>query len=479
MKNKLVRLICVLAIILISTGLAGCSIGMDSLDDIIEKNDLTAQITYYANGGWFNNDAASISRDLYYKENSKALEITDTTQTKIKHSKHLYAGWYTIETVKISDESYFVCDVTAEEAATYLIGESAAVTYNNGQYVIKISDYEKLVETAKVPMLMLDQPFDFSGKTLKKGDKLYLAAKWIPNQKVEYVLITEDCDSITVLNDDGTTADFNDGDVVGSEIFDNNGVYRVPTEYTLPPVVVDGATFVDYYVYSDDADRDNLVRLSDQTSTLTRPDDGTNIKVFVKYVAGTWKVVREAKDVPAMFNLTNKFYVANDVDCSEAAAFNIVGERFTGTIRGNGHTISGINAKRENMSNGDNVALFGAMTGSAVLKDITFEDVTVNCSSRPNASVNIYLVAYAWDENAQPTISNVKFDGLTLSVKLAATNPGLINNMSYNGTTYEADTLIASGFTNAQFLATYTTFSIENYLISVNNTTVATDITAA
>ncbi len=474
MKNKLVRLIFVLGIIFMCATVCGCSIGMDSLEDILNKNDLTAQITYYSNGGWFNNDSDSISRDIYYKENSKAFEITDSTQTKIKHSKYVYAGWYTIKTEKVDGENYFVCDMSEGQASDFLIDGTSVIFQKDGNDLIKITDYEKLVESVNVPLLVLEQPFDFQNQTLAKGDKLYLATKWVPNQKVEYVLLTEECSSITVRNEDGSTTTFKDREVIASELFDSNGIFTVPTDYKLSPVDSEEATFIDYYEYSENPDLDNLIRLSDKTQTLARPEDGSNIKVFVKYIADNWKIIRFAEDVKSIFSSpSNKYYLSRDVDCSELKAFNTVGETFKGTIRGNGYTISGIKTEASRLSNGANIAIFGELTQGAVIKDVTFKDISLTCTTRPNASLNIHLFSSGITNGVKPTITNVKIDGAKLNITMA--DGVAIENIPNQNTGFKVDSWFCRGFANSQFLSEFSTLKLENYQLIINDTIVATD----
>ncbi len=476
MKNKLMRLMGVLAIIFLSLGFVGCSIGMDSLEDIINKNNLTAQITYYSNGGWFNNDASSKSRDIYYKENSKALEITDQTSTKIKHEEYIYAGWYTIKTVQIEGIDYFVVNETAETKDNFVINSQSVVLENNEQFVIKIQDYQKLVLTETVPLLQLDQAFDFSNTRLNKGDRLYLAVKWVPNQKVEYVLFAEDCESITVKNSDGSTSTVKHGEVLATRTFETDGTFKVPTDYYLVPASCADATFVDYYVYSEDATNAELVRLIDVMQSVDRPADGTNYKIFVKYVAGSWNVVRAPEDVSDMFNKPSakKFYLSRNIDCSANGEMNLNNGTFSGTIRGNGYTISGITLKTANLTNGSSISLFGEMVGSAIIKDISFTNLTVKVFTRKftNSFIKVNLIANAISgEGSLPTIENVSIDNVSIAVDL---KEGVsIENIYLVSGNYKVDSWLCKDYLNSVFLSEFSTLTIGSYQISINNDVIA------
>ncbi len=479
MKSKLkLQLIIVLSMVLLLVILAGCSIGMDSLEDILQKNDLTVRVIYYSNGGWFNDDTQSISRDVYYKDNSKALELTGSTQTKIRHADYVYDGWWTIQTVQIDGIDHFVCDVTADQADDYKIdGVSAIVSYN-GNYLIKVDHYQQLVATANVPLLALDKPFDFANTTLKSGSTIYLATKWVPNQTVDYVLITEDCSSITVRKDDGSIVTYNNGDIIASKTFDSKGLFAVPTDYNLSPVNAEDATFVDYYLYEENAQLQNLTRLADVTTSISRPEEG-NVKVFVKYVAGQWDVLRFAKDVKKIFNSPAKsYYLSRDVDCSNEQAILPI-DTFRGTIRGNGHTIEGIKATVTRVASGEKVALFGTMADGAVIKDIIFKNISLSCETRPgeNSFVNVFLIAHTLRDGATVQLSNVNFSGVTVSVTLAS---GVsLENVPFDGTNYNTENWLFKGFTNSQFLANFPTVTIQNYKLIINNQIVATDTSVA
>ncbi len=475
MKKRLTIGTLVLVIVLFATTLAGCSIGMDSVEEILEKNDLVAQITYYSNGGWFGEASSQIfSRNLYYKENAKAYEITSSTAIKLNSAEDLYNGWYFIKTVQKDGETYFVCDVETSEIGTYVIDGRTAIMNHEGQNVIKKADYDQLIKLANVPLLILDSPFDFKNYKLSNGEKLYLAAGWVPNQKVEYVLLTEGCSEITLEN--GTK--YADRSVISTVLFDSKGVYTVPSDYSLTPVKATDATFVDYYVYEEDVDVNNLTRLADTTNTLSRPEDGSNIKVFVKYTQGAdWKVVRFAEDVKAMFaTSSNKFYVSRDIDCSNEAAYKFVSQGiYRATIKGNGNTITGIKMQNSDaLSSGAAVSLFGNIAQSSTIEDITFDNVTLTCTTKPSQNdsfVNVYLLAHSLRDEAYPTFSNVILSNVKVDITLA--NKVNIENIPLEALGYNTSEWILVDKANSDILTTEV--KIENYELIINTVIVSTD----
>ncbi len=469
MTKKLLRLIVLLATIFICATVCGCSVGMESLDDILNKNDLTARITYFSNGGWFNDVTENLSRDIYYKENSKAFEITqETATTKVKHKEYIYAGWYTILTVELDGEKYFACDITEEQMNDYLIDDDSVIKKNNGEYLIKIADYQTLIASANVPLLKLDELFDFENTTLNENDEIYLATKWVPDQKVEYVLITEDCASITINGEK-----FDSGEVIATKTFDNDK-FSIPSKYTREPVSdVSDAKFVDFYKFEDGASVNELELIS---GDIARPESG-NVKIFLKYVAdSSWKIVRTADDAVKIFSSpNNNYYISRDVDCSSIKEPVNVIDNFDGVIRGNGHTITGLKVKAigegQGIQSGDKVALFGNISENAQIKDITFKDTTITCTTRKmNGSfVGVYLFAIT---NSASALSNFNLDGVELNIDL---KDGVnIENIPF-GSTYDTTSWFCGGYTNSEFLGEFNTVQIKNYELIINESVVATD----
>ncbi len=480
MKRKLTIGTLVLVMLLLATTLAGCSIGMDSVEDILEKNDLVAQITYYSNGGWFGEESAKIfSRDLYYKEDARPFEITNSTAIKLNSAEDVYAGWYRVKTVQKDGQTHFVCDLEGSSADAYSIDGRGAVVSYEGQYVIGEADYETLLKQEKAPKLALGDEFNFNTYEIKKGDMIYLAAGWVPNQKIEYVLITEGCSEITLESGEK----YADRSIVATALFDKNGKYTVPTDYNLTPIkdTITDATFVDYYYYEEGADVNNLTLLVEKypEKKIDSPADG-NLKVFVKYTAGAnWNVVRFPSDVKAMFRATSsKFYVSRDINCSSEKAYSFALQGINRVnIKGNGHTITGIKMQTDGtISGGSAVSLFGKVTAEAKIEDVTFENVTLTVTTKASNTpsyVNVYLLAHALNaQDAYPTFSNVAFNNVTVDVTLA--NNCSVENILEGNDGYDTTKWLMVGKTNATLL-TEGGVTIENYELIINTVIVSTN----
>ena len=124
-----------------------------TLNDVKKDYKLTAQVTYYANGGAFNN--SKTQKDMYYTAGSKALNIGVVNPTSgsvsISNSKGEFGGWYFIAL----DEN----------------GAPIAEDEENGLYKLT------------------DEAVDFT-KALQEGDHWIIGAKWksLTNLKVQIVV---------------------------------------------------------------------------------------------------------------------------------------------------------------------------------------------------------------------------------------------------------------------------------------------------
>ncbi len=479
MKTKLrIKLILVLCSLVFLFTLSGCAIGMGSYEDVLNDKNLTAQITYYSNGGWFNGSTGIVSRDIYYTENAKAFEITTTTDTKIMRTDYNYMGWHKIKTKTVGEVAYFVCSLSSEDDISRYVyvneaGENVScVTNVGGENVIKISDYQEIIKTANIPTLALDTAFDFQTTRLSKNEHVYLAAKWEADQKVQFVLLTEDCTSISVTVD-GQSKTYQTGDVISEVAFDSTGIVQRPS-YFFSPVQASDATFVDYYEYSETPDLANLTLAF--SAPISRPTDGSDVKVYAKYTAGSWTVLRAASDVKNVFLIPDKnYYLARDIDCTQSniGEINCISGNFSGTLRGNGYEIVGLKFKKTSMQSMTSVAIFGTLTSTTKIENVTFRDVAMTVATRPGALVNVFMIAHSVASGATPTLNNVKFSGVSVDVTLAE-NASILN-AQLEGTEYRTGHWLFGGATdNAAFIAAYPTVSFEQCKLIINTQTVAT-----
>jgi hypothetical protein len=138
--------------------------------------------------------------------------------------------------------------------------------------------------------------------------------------------------------------------------------------------------------------------------------ESTDVTIYGKYIKGNdWVIVKDADAVKDMFAKPGKYYLAKDIDMSNGEAVLPL-ETFDYEIHGNGFTISNLKVSQTIKSK---TALFGTIQDGAVLKDITFENVTINYVYNMNPRISVYVVFVGLADNT--TISGVTITG-TISV---------------------------------------------------------------
>ncbi|MBQ8229370.1 MAG: hypothetical protein IJZ32_01595 [Clostridia bacterium] len=416
MKKKLKNKIIVFLLALMSLFiLGGCSLGA-SLNDVKKDYNLTAQVTYYANGGVFNN--SKTQKDMYYTAGSKALNIGVVNPTSgsvsISNSQGEFDGWYFIE----------------------LDGEGNPVFEDEEKGLYKLTDNK----------------VDFT-VALADGDHWIVGAKWksLTNLKVQIVV------------DTGLTVPFNsekinssmklpegvsektgvvNGDIIGEFEYNRNDRVFKKTE---PFTVADKSfTFVEYYL--DEA----CTQLAFPSAASYYEKQGENDTIYAKYIAGEWTIVKDGVTASTMFSAmaSGRYWLIADIDMSEYPLEKIV--LATGCeIQGNGKTLSNLKVKREQgIGAGDNnvYSLLGTVQASAKIENLTIENVTM--TYKTVGECEIYFVCNEIEAGA--TITNVSISGsLTVKNLSGGSVTNLENGLDhclYGGFASDADYTEENGF---------------------------------
>lgn len=398
--------------------LGGCSLGT-SLEDVKEANNLKAQVTYYANGGLF--ESHSGTKEMYYPAGNPAAPIglIDIPNVEIERDGYELEGWYKV------------------------------VLDNNGNPVY---------ENTETQEYKLGDKVDFATR-LQEGDHWVIAAKWTPLTKVRVKLV--------VFNEDGTqntTATLAAGESsykTGDEV--RTFRYTDGKANFEPFTTTSDYTFVEYY---SDAACTKLVQWP------VGENDGVNTEadtdIYVKYVAGDWNVVRKSTDISTMFNgLQNesgRYYLANDITYTSSVAITPLYNGLAAKLYGNGYTISGLKVTARALETRD-IAVFGEIKATAVLRDITFENLTVTYEMKYTSAVTTLGAYFAFTGiQAGASVKNVTLDG-SMTVKFgSATNNKVQSDFDthwkYGG--YESDEAYETAFANSQNKFTVTAESTKS-----------------
>lgn len=337
---------------------AGCTVG-ESLEEIVEENQLVAQVTYYANGGDFGitledtsdreNVLLSQKKELYYKDGSKIADLGNITLSNgsidFERAGYDFAGWYYVET---DDEGNIVYEVNEVDGVTYM----------------KLGD--------KV---------DFSA-TIEEGEHWYLCAAWTPQVKVKVRLV---CDTLSENETikgtyGGKDVELKNGDTVHEFSFNTAGkVLSVSNAWTPDFKATDG-TYVAYYA-------DAACTQAVQWPILNT--ENKDVDIYAKYLEGAWTVIRTADDVKTLFGFKatqsdTKFYLYGDIDATGVSVAPT--DSFAATLEGNGHTISNLTVG-SSLSQTATTALFGNIAATASMKNVSFTGLTVTYNSAPNVSI--------------------------------------------------------------------------------------------
>ncbi len=149
-----------------------------------------------------------------------------------------------------------------------------------------------------------------------------------------------------------------------------------------------------------------------------RGDADLSVRVVVGYVKGSYKLVGTAAELEAAGNSDN-IYLTNDIDFKGAEMKSFSG--YTGTFDGNGHTLKNFSVKYSSANSdlvtdddldGRNllcISPFGRTNGATV-KNVNFENVTVDVKTSNSRISNIYVAPLFVKAN-NSTFENIKYTG--------------------------------------------------------------------
>lgn len=138
-----------------------------------------------------------------------------------------------------------------------------------------------------------------------------------------------------------------------------------------------------------------------------------SVKIYTTWKEGVWFKVSSAQQFLSNARLDGNYILTNDLDFENAVWPPVlVKGKFSGSILGNGHTISNLH-----VTQADNSQIYGGLFGSleagCVIEDITFQNVnfTIEAGSRMQGAA-FGLLTGSLSENAQ--LNNVSVEGTLL-----------------------------------------------------------------
>lgn len=275
LKWKLIASLAVVSSLFVFTG---CKLG-ETLDDVKEKYNLSAQVTYYANGGVF--EQTKSVKNLYYKAGSTAINIKDDNSIaniSLARSGYDFLDWY---------------------------------------YIERDADGEPMFEDeAQTIPVKSEIKADFSDP-LEENEHWILVADWAIQARVKIQLVCDDlAEGETIALKSGNSV--KEGELIREYLYEGTTLKR-PDEYFFKPDDDCNFTFVQFYKNEACGSSDLM---TDADWPLQRTEE--DVYLYAKYIKGEWKILQTASDVKNMFGSNGKMYSSNmhyyqiaDIDCAD------------------------------------------------------------------------------------------------------------------------------------------------------------------
>ena len=339
MKIKWNRILLVALILVALTLVAGCA-GQRTPYEKNDAMDYTVSVKYDANGGVFTTNTTVIV-DSYKlvdlpKDSNGMAQIALLTPDDANRSNNAFtatrtgyflAGWYA------------KCE-TVDEVQTY----AEPWDFENGLFSV-----------------------DPNGSYSSAEPVLTLYAAWVPLYEVEIYNLQQE------LLGEYTINPMTDGDIKLPHWNEETGaveMYKFPT--------VPGYTFNG--VYADGADGKVLLT-EEQVShpgtvdRATAKAENTVLKLYVDLMEGEWYHIYNVDQFIKNASVSGSYILHADLDFTDKIWPTVLMYgNYSGTIVGNGHSISNVSIEQTNNSK-TNAGLFGVLTEKAKLQQVTFENV--------------------------------------------------------------------------------------------------------
>lgn len=350
MKQKFKVLFTVALVLLMLVALAGCK-GAEDQYAINDENGYTVSVQYHTGSGQF---AAGtyVLTDCYNVEGKTELMLLDPNDParsepkQAQNNGYFLAGWYT------------------ERTDTGKTDENGNPVYNYSGYW----DFE--TDTVKLE----------SGKSYSSAEPvLNLYAAWVPNFSFE-ILDLHTGETVDTVPIDPT--DEEELELTLSTWDESTG--RL-SKKDIP--VKDGCTFNGLYLDAEGTQKvtEASVRHSGNLDLETAVATDPVMKLYVDYMEGSFVAVYTAEDLLEKLSSGKDVIIMNDLDFTDVEwSADVSDFSYGGKILGNGHKLSNItlNIAPQNVNSQEILyaGLFGMLEETAVIRDLTFENVKVAVS---------------------------------------------------------------------------------------------------
>lgn len=350
--------VCLLALALALLA-AGC--GREQTPyQINDSENFTVSVAYNANGGTFTTNAPVI------------------------------VDAYNISQLPVNGDGLVEIPLLAPDDAQR--GKDAFTATRNGYFLAGwYVEYQQTTDSQGNVTEQYGTPWDFASDRLTADPQqnytsaepvLTLYAAWVPMYQIEFYDLTS-------------------GELLATRSFDPNE----GTEFTVPAWDTesgsldmykfpsrDGYTFLQAY-YDPQGTQPVQTETVVHNGTLdlaTATAENSVLKLYLDWTEGEWYRISTPEQFVDNFTLDGCYDIMADLDFTDEIwpTIAMYGD-FTGTIRGNGHTISNVQIV-QNDNNKANAGLFGQLSGTAQLLDITFDHITFTVKKGPRLTGTAY-----------------------------------------------------------------------------------------
>lgn len=361
MKNKGRLLLSLISVLMVVILLAGCSSERTPYENNDSEN-YTVSVKFDANGGTFTT-SSSVIIDSYNLEevekNSKGeAEIALLTPDNKSRGKNAFSA---------SKAGYFFAGWYTERSE--VAGSKDNYTYS-GRW-----DFSK-------DLLTVDCNKQYSSAE----PVLTLYAAWVPLFKIDFY-------------------SFDSEELLGSYSFDPNEVSEISVpKWDEETGMIDmfdfpqreGYTFTKAYFDEQGTkpvDTDSFKHIGTVDYETATPTDNV-MKLYVEWREGEWYKIYNADQLADNADLDGNYEICADLDFKDSIWPTVfMYGNFGGVIKGNGHTLKNIDCVQTNNSK-VNAGLFGYLTETASISDVTFENVNFTIKSGTRvAGTNYGLLA--------------------------------------------------------------------------------------
>lgn len=414
-KRLKVYLLIAFAAACLACTLVGCKIGRPGLSELLAGYD--GRVTYYSNGGEFNDSSTISVLEIYYKAGNGEVpffNITPKTSeagVKVERKGYDFIGWYeparyTAEDAPAADyvgeikyEITYTPDANGNISEEFdeenFKTEAVFPVLKNGNQVIDSEtdrplftrwEKEDEIKEGAVTVVWQDDKVVADGENnnlkITRDTDAVVCAKWVPSAKINYYLVVTDetgkvIDDNTEYVDNETGKKYKNGSLLISDTMVGDG----ETPADRQRVGLEGLTFVKTYMDEE---------MTQKVEYVPRPDTvgAAAEKVYCRYIVGDWTVINptDSDKIRQMFtsidNASKKFLIMDDIEYKGNALSLRVGGTSAATIISNGNTPLTISNLKFTINasvvNGGVYSIFGGIekefkVGGAglILKDIS------------------------------------------------------------------------------------------------------------